>query len=320
MRYKANNRYNTTLIAPFDGSEDVVMKVKALPDYLPTLITLNYSTSTESTYEVTGSTGTDTLTGLTLKKGEAQNYYEGTPVDCLNWADFYNQYADVSTFFFADDDTDYGSFDNQYHLGISDDTFDLVKGTMLAFQPIQTNTGAVTIKINNLDPVALTKNGGEALIAGDMIADQIMTLMYSGTELQLMSVSAEDATTTSKGIVRPDNSTTFVTSGVISTLPADYETLTFTAGDATCDVSGGRWFAGVIATATPTITIDNLDMGICMLHLENDIAAGVTSITFTDGTNTITPAGFLDLADNAINDIAFQYTPDGIVANVRNTA
>lgn len=213
MRYKANNRYNTTLIAPFDGSEDVVMKVKALPDYLPTLITLNYSTSTESTYEVTGSTGTDTLTGLTLKKGEAQNYYEGTPVDCLNWADFYNQYADVSTFFFADDDTDYGSFDNQYHLGISDDTFDLVKGTLLAFQPIQTNTGAVTIKINNLDPIPLTKNGGSPLAEGDVIANQVITIIYDGENLQLMSVKQEEIDTTFKDVPETNVISTAINKG-----------------------------------------------------------------------------------------------------------
>lgn len=213
MRYKANNRYNTTLTAAFDGTTDVVMKVKSLPEFLPTIVTISFGNSVESSWIVTGKTGTDTLTGVSLLKGTAQTYYEGTTVDCVNWAEFYNQYFDVSTFFLAEDNTDYSTWGNEYALLISDDTFDLVRGSMLAFQPNQTNTDAVTVKINDLDPIALTKNGGSPLAEGDIIANQIITIMYDGESLQLMSVKQEEIDTTFKDVPETNVISTAVNKG-----------------------------------------------------------------------------------------------------------
>jgi len=54
-----------------------------------------------------------------------------------------------------------------------------------------TNTGAATLAVNGLDPVAIKKNVSEDVAAGDLIAGKIVTVIYDGTNYQLQSIGAE---------------------------------------------------------------------------------------------------------------------------------
>lgn len=52
-----------------------------------------------------------------------------------------------------------------------------------------TNTGAVTLNINSVGGVAVTKNGSTALVAGDLLAGAAVEVVYDGTQFQLVTPS-----------------------------------------------------------------------------------------------------------------------------------
>ncbi len=56
---------------------------------------------------------------------------------------------------------------------------------MVIFKVGNANTGASTLNINGLGAKPLTKNGTAALVLGDLLAGQIVTAVYDGTEFQL---------------------------------------------------------------------------------------------------------------------------------------
>ena len=51
------------------------------------------------------------------------------------------------------------------------------------------NTGACTIAVNGLDPVAITKRGADPLVAGDIKAGQMICRVYDGTRYQLIGIN-----------------------------------------------------------------------------------------------------------------------------------
>lgn len=60
-------------------------------------------------------------------------------------------------------------------------------GMMVKFIASGSNSGAVTININGIGAVALTKTGSTALVTGDIIAGSTIIAMYDGTRFQLSS-------------------------------------------------------------------------------------------------------------------------------------
>lgn len=55
------------------------------------------------------------------------------------------------------------------------------EGLLLNVKVTQANTGAATLAINDLGPVAIESRGGGALVAGDLVADSVETFFYVGT-------------------------------------------------------------------------------------------------------------------------------------------
>lgn len=115
---------------------------------------------------------------------------------------------------------------------------------------------------------------------------------------------------------------------VESELTIDYtiQTLTVTAGAATLNPYNSTtktfypyWQTALSVNTVITITNQTITTlpKVVSLHLSN--SAAITSLTFQDDAatpNTITPNGDLDLASGAVNDIAFQYTPNAIIGFV----
>ena len=50
-----------------------------------------------------------------------------------------------------------------------------------------TNTGAATINVNGIGDVAIKKMGGTALVAGELVANSYATLMFDGTNFELLN-------------------------------------------------------------------------------------------------------------------------------------
>lgn len=65
-----------------------------------------------------------------------------------------------------------------------------VTGQRFSFTAAGANTGAVTININGIAAVAITKNGATALAAGDIANGARVLIEYDGTRFQLVNISS----------------------------------------------------------------------------------------------------------------------------------
>ena len=62
-------------------------------------------------------------------------------------------------------------------------------GQYFSFLASGTNTTNVTVNISGLGAKAITKNGATALVAGDIVSGQVVTIQYDGTQFQLVAVN-----------------------------------------------------------------------------------------------------------------------------------
>lgn len=63
----------------------------------------------------------------------------------------------------------------------------LIPGMPIYIKAASANTGAVTLNVDGLGTKSITKAGGIALDAGDILAGQIIEVAYDGTNFQLLS-------------------------------------------------------------------------------------------------------------------------------------
>jgi hypothetical protein len=68
-------------------------------------------------------------------------------------------------------------------------------GNLFSFVAAATNTGAATININSLGAKSITKQGTTALVAGDIVINQISLIEYDGTRFQLLNPSSNSNVT-----------------------------------------------------------------------------------------------------------------------------
>lgn len=65
-------------------------------------------------------------------------------------------------------------------------------GQMFNIRANAANTGAVTIDINGLGAKDITKLYNEPLVVGDVLEDQVITIVYDGTQFQMTNPAAND--------------------------------------------------------------------------------------------------------------------------------
>ena len=63
-------------------------------------------------------------------------------------------------------------------------------GNLFSLVVPNTNTGAATINIDGLGAKAITRTGTTALVAGDMIATEVVIVVYDGTRFQLINANS----------------------------------------------------------------------------------------------------------------------------------
>jgi hypothetical protein len=85
--------------------------------------------------------------------------------------------------------SNYGGSDtgaaNAYILTYTANFTSYTNGLTVTFIPANTNTGASTININSIGAVAIQNPDGSALQAGQIVASQLVTLVYQGTSFRL---------------------------------------------------------------------------------------------------------------------------------------
>jgi len=190
MLYQANDLYSATLTQGYTVG-DTTLYVDAVPTLVPTIVTVSKGTADETQFIVTNKT-TNTLTGVSRLKGANRNLDLGSAVTCLNNSEFINQY--LTAIFNAEglqgliSGTDGGSTDDYaISLSVAPTDYDNLIGVPLTFSVNTANTGPATLDVNSLGAKAIKKNVSDALETGDILADQMITVVYDGTNFQLVS-------------------------------------------------------------------------------------------------------------------------------------
>jgi hypothetical protein len=63
----------------------------------------------------------------------------------------------------------------------------VVAGSRVIFKAANANSGASTLNVNSGGAVAIKKNGSSALASGDIVSNQIVSLIYDGTNWQMVA-------------------------------------------------------------------------------------------------------------------------------------
>jgi hypothetical protein len=157
-------------------------------------------------------------------------------------------------------------------------------GNKFTFVAAGANTGAVTLNINGLGAKAVTKSGVGALSAGDIAASSVVSVIYDGTQFQLVAASASS--------IQSQSSTYFTTGGTSTAY-------TLTPSPAlSVLVAGQRFNVKFNATAgtTPTLAISGLAAKSLRYYdatgakqdvTSTQVVANLTSDVIYDGTDYV---------------------------------
>lgn len=104
---------------------------------------------------------------------------------------------------------------NNYVITITGQTTTYAAGIAFQFKATNTNTGASTLNVNAQGTQSIVRTDGSALSAGDILAGGIVSVMYDGTNFQLMNDAGGKAetfsnvTVTGTATINVANVTTF---------------------------------------------------------------------------------------------------------------
>ncbi len=90
---------------------------------------------------------------------------------------------------------DAGSSD-AYAITLSPAPSSLTTGQVVNFKANTSNTGAATLNVNAIGATTIKKNGNTDLATGDIVANQLVSVIYDGTNFQMISPVAATASTT----------------------------------------------------------------------------------------------------------------------------
>jgi len=191
-------------------------------------------------------------------------------------------------------------------------------GQSFKFKAGGTNTGAVTLNLNSLGAKAVQKRGA-ALVAGDITANNVVTVVYDGTQFQMISPTAVNAaSTTAAGIVELAT-TAETTTGASSSLVVTAEGL----HDMT-SLAGAAWFLDEDNMASDSATKVPSQQSVKAYVTTSVAASGITLATkqaSTSGTSidfTSIPAGtkritimFAGVSTTGTSDVIVQLGDSG---------
>ena len=76
---------------------------------------------------------------------------------------------------------------NTYVVALSPAPLTLIAGFTVRFLAANANTGASTLNVNSLGAKAIKKSGTAALVANDIVANEMIVVIYDGTSFQMVS-------------------------------------------------------------------------------------------------------------------------------------
>lgn len=108
-----------------------------------------------------------------------------------------------------------GSSANNYVITVSPVPTNYSEGDVFRFKADATNTGASTLNVNSKGAKAIKKNVSEDLVAGEILAGQMITVQFDGTNFQLIkdisgAIEASDDLLLSADTERTSTSVSYV--------------------------------------------------------------------------------------------------------------
>lgn len=175
-----------------------------------------------------------------------------------------------------------------------------VAGQTFKFRAATANTGTCTLNVNGLGAITIKKNVSTDLVTGDILANQVVTVIYDGTNMQIVGVPTthyKSGATTYNTATASGSQTIAHGMGVIPTVVKITGTvvgsadigMTFTAysngTQASCYLNGTTG-TGTTEFAGATFRLQPLDTG----YAEGVITVDATNITIS-WTKTGSPTG-----------------------------
>jgi hypothetical protein len=115
-------------------------------------------------------------------KGSEDNIPIDATVNCLNHEEFFNQFISYPYITLAQDTT---NIDN-YEISMLEDIDSYTTGLAVNIKFSNGNTGPATLNINEVGVKDIKKDGDRDLEANDIKSNQIVSLVYDGTNFQIV--------------------------------------------------------------------------------------------------------------------------------------
>lgn len=121
-------------------------------------------------------------------------------------------------------------------------------GLCLTLLIAEANTGPVTLSVNGTSPIAVLKDGDQPLVAGDVAAGELVSLVFDGTAFQVISARRMDRKPCPAGSVDVNGQYCIET--------AEREPLLFDQAAVACAGAGmrmctwGQWYAACVQAGT----------------------------------------------------------------------
>ncbi len=148
------------------------------------------------------------------------------------------------------------------------------------------NTGAVTVNLNSVGALALKKNGGSALVAGDIVgAGAIVECAYDGTDLELVNAgpfSASSADTLTNKTVDADGTGNVITNIDIGNCIAASQAEAEAGTDNTKLLTSLRTAQAIAALAVGSVTASSTDTFTNKTIDANGTGNSITNIDVAD--------------------------------------
>lgn len=182
-------------------------------------------------------------------------------------------------------------------------------GIGVTFIAVNANTGSSTINIASLGAINLTEPGGGALVAGDILAGQMIIAMYDGTQFQLVSPQGPAVSAnTAKTMVKRDASGNF-SAGTISAALSGNATTATTATTATNATNGATvavsnsasYFPALFASSSNGNQAFNLGSGLTFNPSTNALTTTTFVGALTGNASTATSATSATTSTTATN-------------------
>lgn len=168
-----------------------------------------------------------------------------------------------------------------------DPTFSqLTYGLILRVMVAHTCTGPATISVNSMGAVAIHRASGAVLEANDLVAGQVVTLVYDGSFFQIVNyfgTNVSSSTTNTYDIAIPY---TVDTSGVANTITAVFNPsiTSLSAGDL-IEVKIANANTGATTITVNSLPSKNVKAGDGSALIANQIVIGMIALLVYDGTN-----------------------------------